>query len=100
MRELLDALLHLHVPQLPILDRQFRLWQFSHLPRLPAATVPVDPCVAERRKTQSQVTPIEALRVPTDCNDRPVENPTGQFSHLATQAILCLIGKAAAEARE
>jgi len=49
--------------------------------------------------------PIKALRGPTrrrdrDCNDRLIEIATGQFDHLATQAILCLVGRAAAQTRE
>ena len=83
----------------PLPKGQFRLRQFSNLPRLPAAAVPVDPRIAERCETQGQIASIKALGVPADCNDRLAEIAAGQFGHLAAQAILGLVREAAAAIR-
>ena len=83
-------------PVSPLPKGQFRLRQLSNLPRLPAAAVPVDPLLAERCETQGQIASIKALGVPTDCDDRLAEIAAGQFGQLAAQAILHLVGEAAA----
>ena len=76
------------------------LGQIRHLPSLATTAIPEDLRVAERREPKCQVAPIKALRVPTDCNDRLIEIATGQLDHLAAQAILRLVGKAAAQTGE
>jgi len=85
---------------LPVLHHELGLGQTRHLPSLATTAIPENIGVTERYESKCKVAPIKALRGPTDCNDRLIEIATGQFDHLATQAILCLVGKAAAQTRE
>ena len=85
---------------LPVLHHELGLGQTRHLPSLAATAIPENMRVTERHEPKCKVAPIKALRVPTDCNDRLTEIATGQLDHLATQAILRLVGKAAAQTRE
>jgi hypothetical protein len=63
--------------ELPLLEIDFSLGQPCDFPRLAPAAVPIDPCIAERDKTQRKVAAVEPLRIPSNGDDWPVEIAAG-----------------------
>src|SRR5262249_26647633 len=84
----------------PLLRIEIGLRQGRHLPCLAAAAIPVDMGIAQRDETERQIAPVEALRIPTNCNDRPVAVASSNVTHLAAKTCLRSIAEAATEPGE
>ena len=83
--------------RLPFLEIDLGLGQPCYFPRLSTAAIPIDLRMTKCDETQRKVAAIEALRVPSNGHDRPVENAAGQIPQLAAQAILRLVCETAAQ---